>query len=129
MQRLSERKSIFLFFALGWTSLITYFSMSDVRMLPTIKIQDIDKGVHFVFHFVFTLSWYMYLGARNGFVAKSLFQAMLLSLLYGITIEIAQGTLTTYRSADPLDVLANSSGALACSVVVILAQKSFKLIK
>lgn len=115
--------------AVGWTLLITYFSMSDVRMMPKIKIQNLDKGVHFVFHFVFTLSWYLYLGARKGYVKIILGQALLLSLFYGIAIEICQGTLTTYRSADPLDVIANSIGALSCAMVVLLTQKSYKLMK
>lgn len=103
--------------------------MSDVRMIPQIKIQNIDKGVHFVFHFVFTLNWYLYLGARKSYVFKILCQALLLSLLYGIAIEICQGTLTTYRSADPFDVIANSIGALAGAATILLVQKSYKLIK
>jgi VanZ family protein len=128
-QRLSERKNIYLIGAIGWTLLITYFSMSDVQMMPKVKIQNIDKAVHFVFHFVLSLSWYLYFGARKKYEFKALFQALLLSLFYGIAIEICQETLTTYRSADPLDVLANSVGALASALTIVLVQKTYKLIK
>lgn len=103
--------------------------MSDVQMMPKVKIQNIDKAVHFVFHFVLSLCWYLYFGARKKYEFKALAQALLLSFFYGITIEICQGTLTTYRSADLLDVLANSVGALASAITIVLVQKTYKLIK
>jgi VanZ family protein len=47
----------------------------------------------------------------------------MLSILYGIVIEILQETTTTTRNADILDVLANFTGTLSALAVFILLKK------
>jgi VanZ family protein len=46
-----------------------------------------------------------------------------LSVIYGIAIEIAQLLFTTTRSADVLDVVANMLGAIAGVSVIALVSK------
>ena len=128
-QRLLERKNLFLYFALSWTLLITYLSLSDPRILPKFQIQNVDKGVHFVFHFIFTVLWYLYLRHSQKGALKTLSNTFLLSIFYGIVIEICQGTLTTTRSADAMDLIANSIGALSAVFAIVLVQKAYKLIQ
>lgn len=98
-------------------------------MLPKLQIQNVDKGVHLVFHFVFTVLWYLYLRHSLKRALKTLSNTFLLSFFYGIVIEICQGTLTTTRSADAMDVMANSIGALSAVFVIVLVQKAYKLIQ
>lgn len=46
-------------------------------------------------------------------IAKKSLKIVLGAILYGIVMEICQEVFTTYRTADILDVVANSSGALS----------------
>jgi glycopeptide antibiotics resistance protein len=55
--------------------------------------------------------------------SKALTYAVIVSILFGIIIEILQGTLTTYRSADINDVLANSLGVILTAVVIGIKNK------
>nr|WP_249684851.1 VanZ family protein [Flavobacterium sp. CYK-55] len=97
--------------------------------MPGFEIENADKGVHFIFHLVFTICWYLFLNFGYGFRFKILRIAFLLSLFYGIAIEFCQEYLTTYRSGDPMDVLANSVGALSAVIAMFILQKSLKLIQ
>lgn len=124
-----ELKTFFLAGAILWTLFISYLSLTQVQMLPKFEVQNIDKGVHFVFHFVFTISWYLSLASWTRWGSKALFRVVLLSFLYGVFIELCQGLWTDYRSADPMDVLANTVGALTAALLVALVQKRHKLIR
>tara|TARA_R110000868_G_scaffold144149_1_gene362878 strand:- start:4705 stop:4911 length:207 start_codon:yes stop_codon:yes gene_type:complete len=57
---------------------------------------------------------------------KPFFSSFVLSVFFGITIEILQELLTTTRTADVFDVLANITGATLAIVVMILFYKSRK---
>jgi glycopeptide antibiotics resistance protein len=48
---------------------------------------------------------------------------MVLSIIFGIIIEVLQGTVTAYRSSDINDVLANTIGVLLMSVVIGMKNK------
>jgi VanZ family protein len=39
-------------------------------------------------------------------------------IIYGIIIEVVQGSFTSYRSAEPLDVLANTLGAVLGTLLI-----------
>ena len=53
----------------------------------------------------------------------------ILAFIYGIIIEILQGELTTSRSADFKDVLANSVGILIGILLVFLAKPQLNALK
>jgi len=56
-----------------------------------------------------------------------LIKSFLICFLYGLTMDIAQATLTDYRSFDWKDVLANTSGIIF--VVILLKVFENKLIR
>lgn len=70
--------------------------------------QHSDKVEHFLAYFVLAASAVQLWAGRSALLRVAL---GLIGL--GIGIEIAQGTLTELRSADPMDALANSSGVVA----------------
>jgi len=121
IQHLLELKNLYLCLAIGWTLLIAILCLVSFNNLPTIGIGGADKYVHFIFHFVFTLLWFMYVKTR--YPNPSLSKIGLTSLGYGISLEIAQGLFTTTRSADIFDVMANATGAGIAIVVILLARK------
>lgn len=82
--------------------------------MPTVNIVGIDKVVHFVMHLLFTSLWGMAF-LKSGYFSKIssvLGFSFLFSFFFGLLIEAAQAFLTTSRSGDFTDVLANSVGAL-----------------
>lgn len=108
-------KKLYLFAALSWTSFIFFLCLVKSSQIPVINIVNFDKLVHASFHFVFTILWFLYFKQqfKKSHNNESLVFVFVLSVGYGIAIEIAQLLFTATRSADPLDVVANIVGAIA----------------
>lgn len=103
---------------ISWTVFIilaSFFSFEGVA-LNSPDIPHLDKFVHFVFYFGFAVlaglacreQRIMAVSRTNEYL-----KVFLAALLFGTFIEVLQLTLTTWRSGDILDVVANSAGALA----------------
>ncbi len=93
---------------LGWVYvlLVLYGSLSRVPDID-IPFDNTDKLIHFVMYFILA-GWFVQLYNR-------LSQRIVIlgcTILLGLIIELLQG-LTTYRSFDMLDALANSIGAIS----------------
>ncbi|MEC4047858.1 VanZ family protein [Flavobacterium sp. SUN046] len=105
-------KKVFFSIALTWTVLITVLSLVSLGGLgQSIPIPNKDKYVHIIFYFCFTILWLAYWQKRK-YDKRNEIKVLLCAIGYGILMEVLQGTLTTYRSPDFLDVLANSTGAI-----------------
>lgn len=116
-------KKIYFFLALTWTAFVTFLSLASIGDVGnSIKIQGKDKVVHFIFYFTLVLFWGFFLKKDN----KSLFASIIILLSaieYGVFMEICQGTFTTTRSPDLLDIVANSLGAITGWVVIVIYYK------
>ena len=88
--------------------LVATGSLWRADALPTPSIEGIDKLQHFIGYAVLS-AWAVMLFARMR--AQAL--AALGVIAFGIAIEVAQGVMTTDRSADSADAMANALGALA----------------
>lgn len=82
--------------------------------------QNSDKLVHASAYFLFCIIWFLalYFGKQNWSFKRSLAIAIVWSLFYGMVIEILQLELTTYRTGDFLDMLANSTGILLAALAI-----------
>lgn len=118
-------KYLLLLVALLWTSIVSYFCLVQSNDLPVINIQNLDKYIHVFFHFVFTFVWFLFLykHLKIGSIFRPLLTSFLLSFVFGIIIEILQGLVTTTRSADVMDGVANVTGATLAVVLVIICSK------
>ena len=101
--------------------IITFFiiisSLISLKKISTfsIRISHFDKIVHGISYFILTLSWFF--ATQNEFKKNSFKKILVILLvLFGIIIEVLQGGLTTYRSADFFDVLANSLGIFLAAI-------------
>jgi VanZ family protein len=116
--------------ALAWTCTIAFFCLIQASDIPSVNIPlpNLDKIVHIFFHLVFTILWFLFFlkQFKETNYLKLLIISVLLSVFYGIIIEILQGIVTTTRNADIFDVLANVSGALI-ALSSFLYFKKFKL--
>ena len=116
------RKQIFLFSAIFWTGIILFLSLENAKNIPAINIPYLDKVIHAVFHFIFTILWFLYLKKR--FISSNnvqlLFFTIFGSFILGIAIELMQQYFTTTRNADVFDILANLFGAFLAAVFIVL---------
>ena len=117
------KKTIFSL-AIGWTVLIAVLCLVKFSKLPSFGVSGIDKYVHFTFHFVFTMLWGLYLWLKqNEIMLNKIVTIIVISLSYGILIEISQKMFTTTRHADIFDVLANFIGATFALALFVLIKK------
>jgi len=121
-----------LFFALIYTALILLLSLIRLDDLPTPKFDNSDKYMHSIAYLGLTLIWYIYYFSKKSWrlvQIKSLTVICLLIIAFGIFIEVLQDKLTTYRTIDSLDVLANSIGVFIAFLVILMMKEQLKKVK
>ena len=81
-----------------------------------IEISNIDKVYHAIAYFVLAVTWLLSFPVSKE---KSTVKYTIAfgCVFYGIVIEVLQTTLTTYRTASFLDVVANSVGVFMALLV------------
>jgi len=113
-------KSFFL--ALIWVVLVTVLSLINGSSFsgfgPTIP--NADKLVHFLFYFVMQILLCFAL-CKSYNLIKYLY-ILLFTLSYGIIIELLQEKITTTRSGDFYDFLANALGAITAFLLLFLTK-------
>ncbi|NBU80512.1 MAG: VanZ family protein [Flavobacteriaceae bacterium] len=122
---LSVLKQAMLSLAVSWTILIAVLCLMKFTDLPSFGVCSADKYVHFTLHFVFTLLWGFYFWLKlDQIIIPKIARVVLLSLCYGVMIEILQEIATKTRHADIFDVLANSAGATIALLFFVLIKKT-----
>nr|WP_255667804.1 VanZ family protein [Flavobacterium sp. ENC] len=106
--------------------------MTDSSNIPAVVFPNIDKIVHFCFHFGFTISWILFfkkeLKGKEADDFKAYLVAFIFSVFFGITIEILQSVFTTTRAADVTDILANTIGGTTAIFTAIAFKKQINKI-
>ncbi|APY12800.1 hypothetical protein BWZ22_08350 [Seonamhaeicola sp. S2-3] len=98
---------------------LTIVSLIRLNNLPDIKVSFGDKIFHFIAYAVLTILWfYSFLFSFKFKMKKALLLAALLSVIFGIIIELLQGSMTDYRALDMYDALANTLGVLLASLLL-----------
>ena len=84
--------------------------------------KGIDKFGHFSFHFGIVLLWFLYLNfqKKESDLKTNLKNAFLISLFYGILIEICQALFTKTRTAELNDMMANAAGAIVAVLFTLI---------
>ncbi|MEO6348874.1 MAG: VanZ family protein [Aquaticitalea sp.] len=114
-------KYLALAIAVGYTIFLTILSLISIQHMPKLGSTFDDKIYHFGAYIVMTLVWYNFF-KRTGQKLKIIFSAII-ALTYGIIVEVLQGTFTTYRTEDIMDVFANSVGVLMAVALILVFQK------
>lgn len=96
-------------------------SSDSLDGMDVVEIPNKDKVVHFAFYYVFTVFWFLCLREKYGAKTKAI--VFFLAVLYGGLIEICQLLFTSGRSADVLDVAANTLGSAAGILTIWLFVK------
>ncbi len=111
------KRNLFGIAFVSWMVFITVLSLVsfDDDTSLDLDIPYFDKIVHFTFYFIAGALGSLFLHAlqRGAKADRRRLLKFLLGLIgYGILIEVLQDSVTTYRSAELLDILANSVGAI-----------------
>ena len=101
--------------AIGITMLIGYLSLVRTGNFP-IAVSHLDKLQHLFAYFVLALSWLFAVGSPMG-KRKNKIVVALGCVIYGIVLEVLQSTVTTYRTASLLDVIANAVGVFMALLI------------
>jgi VanZ family protein len=107
------------FFSLLVALIILYLSLANSRSfdkVPLFEIPYFDKLVHFAMYFGLMLVIIF----ENRKYITSTRQLMLIStipLIYGVVLEIMQAVLTSTRSGNILDALADGAGIFAAVLI------------
>ncbi|QNM85352.1 VanZ family protein [Polaribacter pectinis] len=100
------KDNIFLI-AIFITILIGYLSLMKMPKYAP-NVSGIDKWEHSFAYFTLTICWLFtfYKKPTKKYIV------IISCILYGIVIEVLQSTVTSYRTGDYLDILANTLGVL-----------------
>ncbi len=103
-------------------AVITYLSLMHVPEIPEVEdVPLIDKWTHMVMYATLTLAiWIQYLKSHKQInKIKLSVIGIIVPITWGGLMELAQAYLTTYRSGDWMDFVANSIGVLIAVVLGI----------
>lgn len=109
-----------LFLAISFTVLITIALLSPTRDVSSIAFKGVDKIVHFFIHLILVCLWLVVIKKQKQTTLKlkTVIIVACSIFVYGIIIEVFQEQFTTSRTADVLDVVANTTGLLAGLLVI-----------
>ena len=121
-------KKLLFLISTAYTITLGTVCLIKINKLPEIGVCFADKIFHFLTYTVLTFLWfgsffYTFKFEKN----KALVYACVFSILFGIIIEVLQGVLTTFRTPDIYDVIANLVGVFL--TVIIISVKNFITIK
>ena len=103
---------------------LTVVCLIELNSFIEVKISNGDKIFHALSYVVLTVLWYFTFYYNFKFnKGKALIYAVVVSIIFGIVIEVLQGTVTTYRSSDINDIFANSFGAILAAIVIAVKNK------
>ena len=115
-------KNILLVVALLYTIALALVSLLNASNLPKIRIDNGDKFAHAIAYSLLCFMWYLVFKTHK--LAKALLIAACVSIIYGILLEVLQGTLTEARVPDIYDILANCIGVAFISIILVVRNKT-----
>ena len=112
-------KKYALLIAIAYTALLAIASLATVSDVPDLGISFADKIFHFGAYAVMTVIWFYYFFTlKMTTKAESIIIAVIIAVIFGMIIELLQGTITESRQADFNDVIANNVGILVAALIL-----------
>lgn len=120
-----------------WMSGLCFLTILVLCMMPGKKFPEenyiffipMDKIVHFTMFFGFALLLNSDFRKTDKSLQAFSYRSILISSGYGMVIEVLQGTLTTTRSADVKDWIADSIGAIAAALIYAQLLKLQRIVR
>nr|WP_262910958.1 VanZ family protein [Flaviramulus multivorans] len=98
---------------------MAFVSLIKLNNLPDVGVSFGDKIFHFLAYFVLTFLWFnTFINTYKFKNRRAIIFSIVISVVFGIIIEVLQETITVSRALDIYDVLANTIGVLIASLVL-----------
>ena len=101
---------------MGYTIALSILSLVRLTDVPKLNTGYDDKIAHFVLYAGLCLFWFMSFYALKS--KSSLVLASLLSIGFGLVIEILQGIVSIHRTTEVFDLVANCLGVLTMAFII-----------
>ena len=101
---------------MGYTISLGILSLVNLTDVPKLNTGYDDKIAHFVLYAGLCLFWFMSFHALKS--KSSLVLASLLSIGFGLIIEILQGIVSIHRTTEVFDLVANCLGVLTMAFII-----------
>ena len=102
--------------SVGYTIALSILSLVRLTDVPKLNTGYDDKIAHFVLYAGLCLFWFMSLHTLKS--KSSLVLASLLSIGFGLIIEILQGIVSIHRTTEVFDLVANCLGVLTMAFII-----------
>ena len=102
--------------SVGYTISLSILSLVHLTEIPKLNTGYDDKIAHFVLYAGLCLFWFMSLHTLKS--KSSLVLASLLSIGFGLIIEILQGIVSIHRTTEVFDLVANCLGVLTMAFII-----------
>jgi VanZ family protein len=115
-----------------YTALLTYLSLVQLGKISVGSFSPTDKMMHAGAYLVLVGVWQVFFilkSRQNRQYKNNLYKISGVSILFGMLIEVLQGTLTKYRDPDWYDILANSAGVLLAVLIFLVFENFLKRLK
>lgn len=123
-----------LILALTYTLALLLLSLISLQGLPKAEVENADKFFHTFAYAGLTFIWYLQYFSRsrknkNHLRKKPLLLICLLIVGFGIFIEVLQDSITSYRTFDVYDILANFIGTVLALITILLLEPILEKVK
>lgn len=116
--------------AIGWTLLIASSSLlpaSTFKKFTFNSFFEIDKLIHFILYFVFVLLWSLI--AEKAMSSLQKFWLAVVSIAFGVAIELLQSAMALGRSYEINDIMANSVGCFIGILMIPFVRRKMLYLK
>ena len=111
--------------AIGYSLFVTVIMLVPVTKGPKVNIPFFDKIVHAILYFLFAIIWLLYFRSF-GTESRSVYVLVSIAFfIYGIVIEVLQGSFIATRTHDNWDIVANATGIFIGIIVFYKAKDIF----
>lgn len=120
-----ELKSKIPFIAVLYTVILTVLSLANVSNNVINMQSNRDKMFHAGAYAILTIVWFLtFYKTLKYSKIKSMSLSAVLSISFGILLEVLQGQLTSYRFPDYKDAIANTFGVIVMIIIIGVKYKS-----
>ena len=113
-----RNKIILLFVAVSYSITLAVLSLVSDNSLPDFGTNYDDKIYHLLAYALLTFLWFKVFINFN--ISKPILMASIISIVFGIIIEVLQGEFTVVRDPSFKDILANSVGVTVVSLILLM---------
>ncbi|TYB72190.1 hypothetical protein ES677_10970 [Bizionia gelidisalsuginis] len=108
------------FLSVAYTCVLLLASLLNVNSITQELPTNSDKVLHAMAHGILTSFWFLTLSVTfNIKVLKSVIYAAGAAIIFGVIIEVLQGTITQNRVTDFNDILANVLGTVVAVLIIL----------